>query len=87
MSMNILSLELLRKRYLMDTVTLQYAQFMLLYLHLYRTNIPSFVRVEPYASKWDSIPFDAKESIAAKYRRTLAKFREKAAKLAEEAQS
>ncbi len=80
MCMNLLAVELLRKRYLMDSTTIQYAHFMLLYLHLYRTNIPTFVRIEPYASKWDSIPFKTKESIAAKFRKTLAKFRERNAK-------
>ncbi len=80
MVFNLLAVELLRKRYLMDSVTLQYAHFMLLYLHLYRTHIPSFVRVEPHATRWESIPFETKETIAAKYRRILAEFREKESK-------
>ena len=80
MVFNLLAVELLRKPCLMDSVTLQYAHFMLLYLHLYRTRIPSFVRIEPHATRWESIPFETKETIAAKYRRILAEFREKESK-------
>ena len=82
MCFNLLAIDLLRNQHLMETINRKYAHFMFLYLHLYRTHIPSFVRVEPHASRWESIPFDKKESLAAKYRRFLAIHREKASKRA-----
>ncbi len=87
MAFSILGTYLLRNKAEVEAGSLALAVFMLLYLHLYRTHIPSIVRREPYATGWEKVAFDVREEQAAKFRRTLSRFRERVARQAKVARA
>lgn len=82
LTMNLLSRAILRKPDIVKQDPVLDAAFKLMYLHLYRTRLPTGVQVEPWSSHWAAVPFETKEKMAAKFRKQLALLREKASKSA-----
>ena len=53
--------------------------FSLLYLHLYRQPLSEYFTRSAFAKRWNAMPFEQKESVAANMRRNLARIRNEAA--------